>query len=251
MRYMKTLVGVPIFAVPDLVRSCLSSLVRTPADVLVIDNCSPPDVRAVVDRYKVTTIVNTVNGYCNGGWNQIMKYGLENNYDVIGLGSSDVEMHPGWYDLVTNRMSQFPNEIILPSVGEPVQDADYTKGIEVEKGTAGFFTFFRREAIEQVYPIPSQIRHWFGDEYMFTKLRKLGWKTVIMPDLLAYHQWSAITAQNPEAYKVIEEDKKAWQALGGTVVFAEMNHDSEKGVDNGHNGTGRKLPVRIAFRKRI
>lgn len=239
---MKVLVGVPVFAVPDLVRSCLKSVTGTPADVLVIDNGAPPDVKLVVERYGVTTIFSPVNGYCNGGWNQIMKYGLDNGYDIIGLGSSDVEMHPGWYDLVTKRMSQFPNEIVLPSVGPPIDSPDYTKGVVVENGIAGFFTFFRREAIELVYPIPAGLKHWFGDQYMFEKLRKHGWHTVIMPDLLAYHQWSAITAQNPETYKVIEEDKKAWQALGGSVVFAETNHDSEKSFDNRHIRPRRKLP---------
>src|SRR4029077_10288489 len=111
---MKVLVGVSVFAVPDLVRSCLSSLTGTPADVLVIDNGAPEDVKTAVSRYGVQTIFNAENGYCNGGWNQIMKYGLDNGYDIIGLGSSDVELFSGWYPILESRASRFSNEVWLP-----------------------------------------------------------------------------------------------------------------------------------------
>ena len=111
---MRMLVGVSVFAVPDLVRSCLKSLTGTPADVLVVNNCASPDVSSVVSQFPVSTIVNTENGYCNGGWNQTMQYGLERGYDIIGLGSSDVELFPGWYSILENRSSRFSNEVWLP-----------------------------------------------------------------------------------------------------------------------------------------
>jgi GT2 family glycosyltransferase len=206
--------GVLIFAIPDLTRICLRSLISTPTDVLVVDNCAPQDVKEEAYRYgdRIKVITMAENTYCNGGWNEIMQYGLEHDYDLIGLGSSDVELHPGWYNLVINRATEHPDEIILPRVGEPVSNADINN-VTIASSTPGFFTFLPKQAVAQVYPIPRGLRHWFGDEYMFTILRQIGWKTVILNDFTAYHQWSSNTAQNPEAYRVIEQDKLEWQRL--------------------------------------
>ena len=244
---MKVLVGVSVFAVPDLVKSCLTSLIGTPADVLVIDSKAADDVKDVISRLPVNIIVSPENGYCNGGWNDIMRYGLMHNYDVIGLGSSDVELLPGWYDILERRMSQTSCEVCIPRQ-KSTKYQDFPEEVEyVQGGVAGYFSFLPRKAVELVYPIPHTIKHWFGDQYMFEKLRANGWKIAILNRMLAYHQQSAITAQNPEAYRVIEEDKKAWQALGGSVVLAE-NHDSEKSIDNGDNGPRRIVPRRTTAR---
>lgn len=205
---MKVLVGVSVFRVPDLVGHCLNSLVGCPADVLVVDNAADQDVKQVVQSFsgRVKTIVNASNGFCNGGWNQIMKYGLENNYDVIGLGSSDATLLSGWYEVLVKRVEQFPKEICIPNT------SDGTETVYAES-CAGFFSFLPREAVDLVYPIPQGLQHWFGDQYIFEKLRSNGWKTAVVSDLKAQHQQSAITFRTPEAYTVIEQDKLAWRNL--------------------------------------
>jgi GT2 family glycosyltransferase len=208
---MKTLVGVPVFRVPGLVKTCLDSLVYTSAKVLVVDNNADSDVKKVLEAYPWTEkIVNSVNGFCNGGWNQIMKHGLDSGYDIIGLGSSDAVLHPGWYDTLQARAENFTDEVWLPTIGEPVIQQDFKKVEVVTGGVAGFFNFLPRKAVELVYPIPANLRHWFGDQYMFEKLRAHGWKITLLQDMTAYHQQSSITAVTPEAYEVINMDKMEW-----------------------------------------
>lgn len=209
---MKVLVGVPVFRVPDLVRDCLKSLTDTGADVLVIDNAADQDVKQLIAGFsdKITVIVNEYNMFCNGGWNQILRYGLDNEYDVIGLGSSDAVLHNGWYESIVKRFSHYEKEVVLPSIGEPVDKPDYTKADKVREGVPGFFSFLTKEAARIVYPIPSNLRHWFGDQYMFEKLRSQGWETVILQEVKAYHQQSAITFVTPEAYDIIKQDKMEW-----------------------------------------
>ncbi len=206
---MKILVGVPVFRVPDLVVSCLNSVKGTPADVLVIDNAADADVKAKLLGYN--TIVNAVNGFCNGAWNQIMEYALQRDYDAVGLGSSDAMLHHGWYEAITRRLERYGKEVILPSIGEPVVNPDFTLAEHPTGGVAGYFSFLPREAVEIVYPIPRNLKHWYGDQYMFEKLRTLGWKIAVLSEVRAYHQQSAITARTPEAYEAINEDIKEWK----------------------------------------
>jgi GT2 family glycosyltransferase len=202
------LVGVPVFRIPDLVIRCLLSLVYTKSDVLVIDNAADLDVKMVLrDFPSVNVIKNQVNGYCNGAWNQILEYGLEKKYDIIGLGSSDAELLPGWCERLQERAENFHDEIWIPSLkGE--EEVKYADSI------AGYFSFLPRRAAKFVYPIPVSLRHWFGDQYMFEKLRRNGWKTAVLPSVKAIHQQSAVTCSTPEAYKVIEQDIIEWGRLG-------------------------------------
>jgi hypothetical protein len=209
---MKVLVGVPVFRVPDLVRRCLGSLVDTPADILVIDNAADADVKSVVQRFgnKVTTIANASNGYCNGGWNQTMEYGLNHRYDLIGLGSSDVSLHPGWYEVLVKRAETSCNEVWIPTLSTEQTEDVYLPNV------GWYFSFLPRKAVEIVYPIPCTLRHWFGDTYMRDKLISNGWKHVLAKDIRSNHEQSAVTCRVPEAYAVIEQDKEAWSKKEST-----------------------------------
>jgi GT2 family glycosyltransferase len=207
--FMKVLVGVPVFRVPDLVEKCIISLTEQPADVLVIDNASDWEVKQVIKRHanKIQVIVSDTNTFCNGGWNLILEYGISHGFDIIGLGSSDAVLKYGWQDAVRNRANKASNEVWIAS--QVPSNEEVTK----VESVAGFFSFLPLAAAKLVYPIPNTIRHWFGDQYMFEKLRANGWNTVILNTLQAVHQQSAITYVTPEAYTVIEQDKLAWKEL--------------------------------------
>lgn len=208
---MNLLVGIPVFRIPDLVRRCLWSLIDTPATVLVIDNAADASVKSLLQREftgRVEVITSPVNEYCNGGWNRVLAYGLDNNFDAIALGSSDATLRSGWYEAAVRRVAGGEKKVFVPSVSDAAVDEESTGGL------AGFFIFLPRAAADLVYPIPPRLRHWFGDQYMFEKLRANGWKTVVAHDVKATHQQSAVTAATPEAYAVIEDDKRVWEEMG-------------------------------------
>lgn len=206
---MNILVGVPVFRVAELVERCIISLTETPADVLVVDNAADWEVKQVLKRHenKLKIITTDTNTFCNGGWNLIMEYGLSHGYDLIGLGSSDATLKAGWQEALRSRADKAKDEVWVASLVPSNQE------VQVVESIAGFFNFLPRAAVELVYPIPPTIRHWFGDQYMFEKLRSKGWKTVVLNTLKATHQQSAITCRTPEAYGVIEQDKLAWKEL--------------------------------------
>jgi len=218
---MEVLVGVPVFRVPGLVQSCLSSLISTPADVLVIDNAADDDVKTLLRGFgkRVKIITNTENGYCNGGWNQILEYGISHGYDVIGLGSSDVTMHPGWYDAVVKRVQEHPREVFIPSIGEPVPNPD-TNNVFVHPNTGWFFSFLPLEAAKLVYPIPRGLKHWYGDNHMYEVLKHHGIGHVLLNEVRCYHQQGGITVKVAEANSVIAQDGIEWERLKNAGTYS-------------------------------
>lgn len=213
---MRVLLGIPVFKLATTTARCLNSLVSQGADILIIDNNADPDVKAVIsafsDRAKV--IVNEANEFCNKAWVQIMEYGVDNNYDLIGLGSSDITMPPGWYAPLIARAKRGLKEVLLPSVGVHLVADDAIDNIEDVTGSvAGVISFLPLEATKLVYPIPETLRMWFGDQWNFELLKVLGWKITIMHNIKIHHEQSAVTAVTPGVYQVIEEDKLAWVEL--------------------------------------
>lgn len=207
------LVGIPVFRIPDSVRRCLESLMNTPADILVIDNAADADVKDVLKKFesRIKVITAPTNEFCNGGWNRIMKFGLEQGYDVIGLGSSDAMLHDGWYEAICSRFEKYEREILIPSVREPVSNPDFNKAQHVLGGIAGYYMFLSHNAAQEIYPIPERLKHWFGDTYILDSLRQRGWRVALLEEIGAYHEQSSVTSVTPEAYVAIDEDKKAWK----------------------------------------
>lgn len=206
---MKVLVGVPVFRIPSIVTRCVDSVLGTPAKVLVIDNNSDVEVKDALKTYgsRVDIITNTENKYCNGAWNQILEYGLVHKFDLIGLGT-DANLRSGWYSVVTERALHFTDEILVPRLDTPSVGVEYVTG-----GMPGYFSFIPRKAAEEVYPIPNAIKHWYGDQYIFDKVRDNHWKVAILGNFVAHHEFSRVTVATPEAYSVIEQDKVEWEKL--------------------------------------
>lgn len=209
---MKILVGMPAYKLPDVVNEVLHSMTGTPAQALVVDNASNEDVKRVLRSYDVPVITNTENLGCNGAWNQILGYGLRNGFDVIGL-NTDAALKPGWYESLVDWINSNPKTCVVTNVGKPETP---THLFEVSGSP---LTFLPREAAEIVYPIPQKLVHWFGDTYMFVKLRRLGWKMMVVGHIRADHRWSRITEVSPEVSPVIPQDKIEWKKLYPEITF--------------------------------
>ena len=208
----KILIGLTVYRIPQIVINALDSVVESPVDIVVVDNDAEKAVKSVLQNYgtRIHVIRNETNLYCNGGWNQILGYGLQRDYDLIGFGSA--HFHPGWYETICKRFAEYPNEVWLPEIGEPAPSQNYHRATHVAATSAGFFTFMPRAAVEKFYPIPSTLRQWFGDTYMYNRLESQGWRVMVLNDMRAYHQWSRVKDSNPIMPQVVEEDKREWEA---------------------------------------
>lgn len=207
---VRILVGIPCFRVADAVRRCLTSLTCSTVDILAIDNAADQDVKNVLDSFeKISVIHSLTNEWCNGAWNRILEYGIAQEYDIIGLGSSDVTFTFGWEAILRDRFSQYKDEVWLPKVGRPSEGAE-----RVRDEKPGFFSFWPLQAAKLVYPIPKELRQWFGDTYMFRKILSFGWHVTELKRLTSEHEQGLIMAANRVATaSVIEQDKKAWQEM--------------------------------------
>lgn len=205
------LASFPIYSNPEIAKSALESLKPDP----VFDIPGEVDLFIVVNnplyRYVVQGIphvINRGNNYCNGAWNQAMKYFLDGEWDYLAIGSSDVIMGKNWHKMIPKD----DNEIWVPTFAPSLEHLRNWRGErkELKGGVAGAFTVLPRKAVELVYPIPKKLKLWFGDEYMYGKLRENGWK-IMQAEFTAYHYGSLSIQTNPESARIIEEDKIEWR----------------------------------------
>jgi hypothetical protein len=175
------------------------------ADLLLIDNGATNSVKDVIDRYYChAKIYNKENIFVNPAWNRIMAHFLHGSWDKLIIMNSDIIMKQGWSKHLTDDF--------IPIVS----DGTTQERKVVTEGTPGVFICLTREMVNIIYPIPDYIKVWFGDEYIFTVLRELGYQTIIIPELIAnhYHGGSQNVQKVPGISEIIEEDKANWAKYG-------------------------------------
>lgn len=167
-----------------------------------------------VDTYFVNDDEEKPKLYCNGGWNKAMEHFLAGDWDYLLLSSDDVILSKGWSQRIIHKgMTVYVPEY-LPTA-EGLENHMTPLLIELTSSINGACTLLPREAVQLIYPIPKELKMWFGDQYMFTKLRKAGYK-VMQGAFMAFH-YGQQSLDNPHAQAVIAEDKLAWPAIEATL----------------------------------
>lgn len=208
----------PIYNAPDLARRSIESL--EDVDKYLVCNSREEGILELYNRYGGCKPRH--NNYCNPSWNRAMKYFLEGKWQWLVLGCSDVILHEGWGKLL--ELLEPTKEVYVPSWINSLEemmmiDHDLMPHkTELKGGVAGAIMFLPREAVEIVYPIPKGLKLWFGDEYIFTKLRNRGYKVMQLDHLFAYHFVSVAISANPDSERIIEGDKGVWAKLDEKVL---------------------------------
>ena len=174
-------------------------------DFYLIDNGATPDISQVMEGYGAVSR-HEENIYVNPAWNEAMKYFMAGDWDVLIIANSDLWVALGWYEALEQGMAH-PLTVCSPS--SRVMEEDALAGA----GVPGHCICLTREAVEIVYPIPSELRVWFGDSWIYGWLAGIGWTVRVLKDMRAGHQASQSVAGIPGIHDIIEEDKAAWAAL--------------------------------------
>lgn len=232
----KILVGIPVVTGAQHCKEAIESVIGY-GDVLVIDNGADQEVidalvglsdRIVAGWKKLYIIKNEKNIYVNPAWNQIMKHFLEHEeYDRLIIMNSDLTMQHPWEYVCDVRWSKDGDEILIPNINPNKTYPPYPYFIPanvVSSGTPGVFITLNRKQVEEVYPIPDEIRIWFGDNYIYEILRGIGYNTVVVPNLIGTTSWSQTISRVPRAYDIIEEDKVAWELIKHKVQEKIKQH---------------------------
>lgn len=214
---MNYLIGIPVLYGAEHCRAAIHSAASGPADVLVIDNGSDPDVKEMLSYCSEITvkhrIVNPKNIFVNPAWNQLMEFFLRHEqYDVLCIMNSDVVLPGNFVNTLNRFYAQYPNDIPLPVEGHPKPlNADGSLTVEaVSGGVAGTFICLTRQQVKNVYPIPDCIKIWFGDNHLYEVHRQLDIKTYLVHDLKIQHGNSRTVSILPGISELIEQDKVAW-----------------------------------------
>jgi hypothetical protein len=80
-------------------------------------------------------------------------------------------------------------------------------------GTPGVLICLNKTHANLVYPIPETLKVWFGDNWIYDGLRGVGYKTIIVNNLITYHSGSQNVSKVKGISEIIEQDKIEWEKL--------------------------------------
>lgn len=220
-------VGIPCLLGAGHTKEAIESVVHHPDTfVLLIDNGAEQVVKDVLGEYEefdnVLVIHNRENVYVNPAWNILIEHFLKSHSDYLMIMNSDLILHSAWKEVLNRELTLMPEIIPVPVISNDRNILNHTVHAgplleEVFEGTPGVLIVLNKKMASIIYPIPESIRVWFGDLFIYSVLRKLGYQTIIIHNLFTYHSGSQNVSKVPGIAEIIEEDKKAWQLIEKTI----------------------------------
>lgn len=220
------LVGIPCLFGATHTRMSIESVANIEGvDVLLIDNGAEQSVKDIIKEFliepNVTAIHNEQNLYVNAAWSQIIQYFLEHEeYDYLLIMNSDLGLNKNWVNVLDEYFSRVPYAIPVPVVSDNPDNLTAEVNIvpvetELTEGIAGVLIVLHRKHAQKVYPIPDGIKIWYGDNWIFDKLRNTGYKTFQLDNFLTYnyHNGSQNVSKVEGAAEIIEQDKLEWEKI--------------------------------------
>jgi hypothetical protein len=207
----KVMVGIPVLNGNDWVKKCVDSTYPQADDFLIIDNGADREGKIIIEPYK--KIVNEKNIYVNPAWNQIMKAFLEsdNNYLIIQnsdliLGASaineirKIDIAKDKTNIIAHQVDEFSNN--------PSEEI-----IDLGDGVPGIMIIMDKEMCKMVYPIPEDLKLWYGDNWIYCRLQKNGYKFILHKSIEVKHGLSKSINYLPDHEKgpIIDSDKNLWE----------------------------------------
>lgn len=230
----KALIGIPCLYGEHHTRLAIESVVNENIDLLLVDNGAENSVKSVINYYhsreNVHIISNEFNIYVNAAWNQIAAFFLNNEkYTHLILMNSDLILSDKWH-VALERFYNNPENakrIPVPVITDHPQNEnqdDQTFNVLTE-GIPGVFIVLPREAVEKVYPVPDEIKIWFGDNFLYDLARGSGFETGVLKGLVCYHfhGGSQSIQRTADVYRIIEQDKIAWANTVQPALMDKIN----------------------------
>ena len=204
---MSIMIGIPVIYSLNCVKTCIEHAKDQKAELFIIDNNSDKAIKRIIEPYK--KIVNPQNVYVNPAWNQILEEFLQSDHDVVVIMNSDLYLKHDVIQKLSELDLDKDKTIACLNLVDKFDDCE-RKITYVNDGVAGVFIPLTKKMAKEVYPIPPEIKIWFGDNWIYQRLQKIGYRFTIYSDLQARHIWSSSVGALPEAHQVIEQDKLAW-----------------------------------------
>jgi hypothetical protein len=207
----KVLVGIPVLNGHDWIEDCIKSSYSQADDFLIIDNGSNLLAKNIIEPYQ--KIVNETNIYVNSAWNQIMKYFLESDNDYLIIQNSDLLLREGSIDVIRNVDIDAEKVNILVHLVDKFSENPSDEIFDLGDGMAGVMIVLDKKMCEMVYPIPDDLKLWYGDNWIYCKLQKAGYKFHIYKAIEGMHAVSKSVNYLSESERgpIIDSDKNLWE----------------------------------------
>ncbi len=163
---------------------------------------------------------NPGNDSLSASWNKALRAGLDHGADLLVLTNNDVIVGPGWLDAVVREYLKGEKTYWLPNGGLSPDNYDAQVRAQPKEGRtipgrAGWCLFFTREAVQEFYPIPEQLRLWYGDDWIHWKLAKAGYTCRVAMDSYVYHFGSKTVQTRKDLQAIIDADKETYFRITG------------------------------------
>lgn len=166
----------PTYNAPDYLEQTVKSIFETTAsdfELIVIDNASTdPKVRPFLEglsspQVEITKIFNTENYWVNYSWNLGAKLAKG---EYVAILNSDIILSKNW-DLPLIKLLQdctiaCPLELKSNDEKTFLQELHPLVAEIDPKMINGACFMFKKEDVSKLFPIPSQIKHWCGDNWL-------------------------------------------------------------------------------------
>jgi hypothetical protein len=205
------LVGIPVIYCEDCVSECLAAIEPQVDEVLIIDNAATAGIKKIIAGKNV--IQNPQNVFVNPAWNQIMEYFLKTSHDTLIILNSDLVLRENSIDIIRQIDIDLEKTIVLPSQVSSFSDSPAGDITTIPWGYPGIMIVLTRKMCELVYPIPNDLKLWFGDDWIFGKLIKAGYSLNIYSEIESIHGGSRSLFVLPGYTDLIEEDKAVWERV--------------------------------------
>lgn len=208
------LIGTPCFQEsPDLLRAAVQSMLDPIARVVVVDNGSSDACKGVLAELgaDVEVIANEVNWYVNAAWNQLAERFLASEAELLVIANADAVLSRGWAPLLLARSRSGPPAVWHGSGVVDRAELD-SADARLTGHSAGVLFALSRADVARCFPIPSEIKIFYGDTWVFDLLARLGREQEVVSGVRVWHAGSVSSRRTPEFATVVARDTAVWDA---------------------------------------
>jgi len=192
-----------------------------PKEIILIDNGSTDSYYKLVKKYKklnINYIRKETNVGVNAAWNDGLRLAKT---PLISILNNDLLLNKYFFQKLQETFTEYLDVgIVIPRVvrGENIELLNSSKDekikiIDIKRRNGCAFTI-RKEASDKFPPIPTMLKTYCGDDYLFKQTLKLGYRNVRMVNNLIYHYGSKTVLKVwPNKITPREKEKEIYKKL--------------------------------------
>lgn len=221
----------PIWNCEDYTRRTLNSLMEmtdNTFELILIDDYSTEhdgktllaDLKAIASTkfIIVKTIANDKQMYCNANWNRGVQ---EAKGDYIAIINSDIDFLTNGWDTFLIQDIDAGYEIANPFQSDAVYPTTYMKPPHEDPiyhlNIRGACYMLQGKFAKTIFPIPSQLVHWCGDNYISWKAKT--WTYDIRVNIYHHISKSGAKVEKKLFWNMVSADVDNWIKLSGDTAM--------------------------------